>query len=84
MTVRLRVAKTWGRVADLKSVINDARMTRLGWLRAGIILIRSVVVPSLSYSGDVWMSMNKATEKYVKDEYKGMIYVILDIPTHTK
>ena len=30
------------------------------------------------------MAMNKATEKLVKDEYKGMIYVILDLPTQTK
>ena len=84
MTVRHRVAKAWGRVAELKATVNDARMTYIGWLRTGINLIRGVIIPSISYSGDVWLAMNKATEKFIRDEYKGMIYVLLDITTHTK
>ena len=84
LTVRHRVAKAWGRVAEIKSNINDVRMSRMGWLRAGILLIRSVIIPSVSYSGDVWLAMNRVTEKYLIDEYKSMMYVILDIPTHTK
>ena len=84
MTVRHRVAKTWARVADLKAVINDARMSRLGWLRAGITLIRAVIIPSIAYSGDVWVSANKATEKFLRDEYKNIIYVLMDLPTNTK
>ena len=83
-TVKHRVAKAWGRVAEVKSSINDARMTTVGWLRAGVNLIRSVIIPSLTYSADVWANMNKCTEKYLRDEYKGMIYIILDIPTNTK
>ena len=84
LTVRHRVAKSWGRVADVKAVINDARMSRLGWLRAGITLIRAVIIPSLTYSGDVWVAANKATEKFIRDEYKNIIYNILEIPTNTK
>ena len=84
MTARHRIAKAWGRVAEIKSQINDAKMTSIGWLKAGITLIGSVIIPSITYSGDVWLAINKATEKYVIDEYKSMIYVILDIPTHTK
>ena len=83
LTVRHRVSKTWGRLADLKAVINDSRMSKLGWLRAGITLIRAVIIPSLTYSGDVWMNSNKATEKFLRDEYKNIIYVLLDLPTHT-
>ena len=84
LTVLHRVAKAWGRVAELKSIINDARMSRLGWLRVGAQLIRSVIIPSLTYSADVWLAANKGTEKFLKDEYKGIIYVLLDIPTNTK
>ena len=84
LTVRHRIAKTWGRVAEIKNQINDARMSRLGWFRAGVQLIRSVIIPSLTYSSDVWVAMNKSTEKLIKDEYKSMIYVTLDITTHTK
>ena len=84
MTVRHRVAKTWGRVADIKAVINDARMSKLGWLRAGITLIKAIVIPSMSYSGEVWVNANKATEKFLRDEFKSIIYVIMEIPTHTK
>ena len=71
-------------MADIKSVINDAKMRRVGWLRAGITLIRATIIPSIAYSSDVWLSANKATEKYVTDEFKSMIYMILDIKTHTK
>ena len=84
MTVTHRVAKAWGRVAEIKAQINDARMTAVGWLKAGVQLIRSVIIPSLTYSADVWVVMNKSTEKFLRDEYKSMVYVILDIPTHTK
>ena len=69
MMVKHRVAKTWGRVADIKSVINDSRMLRLGWLRAVITLIRAVVIPSLTYSGDVWVVANKATEKFLSPQH---------------
>ena len=54
LTVRHRVGKAWGAVANIKSSINDARMRRQGWLRSGILLFRSVIIPSISYSGDVW------------------------------
>ena len=84
LTARHRVAKAWGRVAEIKSNINDPRMMCIGWLKAGITMIRSMIIPSITYSGDVWISVNKGTEEYVKDEYKRMIYVILDIPVHTK
>ena len=84
LTIRHRVAKSWGRVADIKSTINDSRMYRLGWLRAAVVLIRSVVIPSMTYSADVWIAMNKVSEKFLIDEFKSMVYVILDIPTHTK
>ena len=83
-TARHRVAKAWGRVADIKAVINDTRMRRTGWLRAGITLLRAIIIPSITYSADVWLGANKATEKYVRDEYKSMIYIALDIPTNTK
>ena len=43
-------------MAELKSIINDARMSRLGWLRVGAQLIRSVIIPSLTYSADVWLA----------------------------
>lgn len=84
MTARHRVAKAWGRIAELKSTINDAKMSSVGWLKAGVAMIRSVIIPMITYSGDVWLSINKATEKYVRDEYKSMVYVLLDIPTNTK
>ena len=84
LTIRHRVAKSWGRVADIKSTINDSRMYRLGWLRAAVVLIRSVVIPSLTYSADVWVALNKVSEKFLKDEFKSMVYIILDVPTHTK
>ena len=84
MTIKHRVAKAWGRVAEIKGQINDARMTSVGWMKAGIQLIRSVIIPSLTYSADVWVVMNKSSEKFLRDEFKSMVYVILDIPTHTK
>ena len=28
--------------------------------------------------------MNKATEKFLRDEYKNIIYVLMDLPTNTK
>ena len=84
MSIRHRVAKAWGSVADIVSVINDIRMTRVGWLRSAVILIRSVIIPSLTYGADTWIAMNKASEKLLVDEFKSMVYVILEIPTHTK
>ena len=84
LTVKHRVAKAWGRAADIKTVINDANMRCIGWLRAGIELTRSIIIPSLTYSSDVWIMMNKATEKYLVDEYKSMLYIIFDLRTHTK
>ena len=83
-TVNHRIAKAWGRVAEVKAVINDSRMSRLGWLRAGATLIRSVIIPSLTYPADVWVSMNKGTEKTLASAYKSMVYVIMDITTNTK
>merc|ERR1711893_217701 len=56
----------------------------LGWLRAGITFIRATIIPSITYSSDVWLSANKCTEKYVTDEFKSMVYMILDIKTNTK
>ena len=84
LTARHRVSKAWGRVADLKATINDARMSRIGWMRAGIVLIKSVIIPSITYSADIWLAANKNTEKFVTDEYKAIIYALMDIPTHTK
>ena len=84
LTARHRVAKAWGRVADLKAVINDTRLSRTGWLRAGVILIRAILIPSITYSAEVWLGANKATENYVSHEYKSMIFMALDIRTHTK
>ena len=83
-TVQHRITKAWGKVAEIKAVINDGRMRRLGWLRSGITLIRSSIIPALTYPADVWFAMNKATEKTLKDAYKSMIYVTLDITTNTK
>ena len=83
-TAKHRVAKAWAAVADIKSVINDTRLARTGWLRSGITLIRAMIIPSLTYSADIWLAANKVTEKYVKDEYKSIIYSILDLKTHTK
>ena len=83
-TARHRVAKAWGRVAEIKSVINDARMSRVGWLRAGITYIRATIIPSITYSSEVWLSANKSTEKYIADKFKSMVYMILDLKTHTK
>ena len=42
------------------------------------------MIPSITYSAETWLGANKATEKYVRDEYKSMIYVTLDIKTNTK
>ena len=83
-TAKHRVAKAWAAVADIKSVINDTRLARTGWLRTGITLIRAMIIPSLTYSADIWLAANKVTEKYVKDEYKSIIYSILDLKTNTK
>ncbi len=65
-------------------MINDARMGRLGWLRSGVTLIRSLIIPSLTYPADVWVLMNKGGEKTLSTAYKSMVYVIMDITTHTK
>ena len=83
-TARHRVAKAWGCVADIKSVINDSRLARTGWLRAGITLIRAQIIPSLTYSADTWLGANKCTEKFISDAYKSIIYAILDLKTNTK
>ena len=48
-TVKHRISKAWGRVVELKTVINDARMIKLGWLRSGITLVKAVVIPALTY-----------------------------------
>ena len=84
LTARHRISKAWGRVTDVKATINDTRMLRIGWLRSAIVLIKSVIIPSITYSADIWLAANKSTEKYVTDEYKAIIYAILDVPTHTK
>ena len=84
LTVKHRIAKAWGKVAEVKAVINDARMGRLGWLRSGVTLIKAIIIPSLTYPADVWLSMYKKTEKALRDAYKSMVYMILDITTHTK
>ena len=35
LTVKHKVAKTWGRVAEIKEVINNAKMRRMGWGEVG-------------------------------------------------
>ena len=84
MTVKHQIAKAWGKVAEIKAVINDARMGRLGWLRSGVTLIKAIIIPSLTYPADVWLTMYKKSEKALRDSYKSMVYKALDIPTHTK
>ena len=84
MTVKHRISKAWGKVSEIKAVINDARMGRLGWLRSGVTLIKAIIIPSLTYPADVWLTMYKKSEKALRDSYKSMVYIILDIPTHTK
>ena len=83
-TVKYRISKAWGRVAKVKAVINDAWMTKLGWLGSGITLVRAVVIPALTYLADVFLGMNKCTEKAIADAYKSMVYVVFDINTNTK
>ena len=79
-----RVTKAWERVKGIKSVINDYRMSRVGWLKAGVTLIRAEILPSLTYSCEVWVDMYEYTRKMIEHEYKAIIYIILDIPTTTK
>ena len=83
-TVKHRISKAWGRVADLKNAVNDARMRPTGWFKAAVTLSRAIIIPSLTYSADVWVLMNKATEKLLHKEYKSMLYIVFDIPTKTK
>ena len=84
MTAKNRTLKAWGRVKEIKAVINDHRMKHIGWLKAGVLLIRSVVIPSITYSSETWAQMYKYTRNMIEFEYKSMIYFILDIPTTTK
>ena len=83
-SVKHRVAKAWSKVADIKTVINDGRARKIGWLRSGVTLIKAIIIPSLMYGGDTWVAMNKSTENFLKTEYKAIVYIILDITTHTK
>ena len=83
-TVRHRVSKAWDRAREIKIVIDDPRMRRLGWLRAGITLFRAVIIPAITYSCKVWADMYRYTRHFLETEYKAMLYVILDIPTSTK
>ena len=79
-----RVIKAWGRVKEIKDAINDHRMKGSGWLKAGILLIRAIVIPSLTYSCESWVEMYEYTKKMLVTEYKAIIYNALDIPTSTK
>ena len=83
-TAQHRVIKAWGRVKEIKDSINDYRMRGAGWFKAGIILIRAVIIPSLTYSSEAWVEMYEYTRKMLVTEYKAIIYMILDIPTGTK
>ena len=83
-TAQHRVIKAWGRVKEIKDAINDHRMRGSGWLKAGIILIRAVIIPSLTYSCESWVEMYEYTKKMIVTEYKAIIYNVLDIPTSTK
>ena len=84
LTARHRVTKAWERVKGIKTVINDYRMNKVGWLKAGVTLIRAEVLPSLTYSCEVWVDMYEYTRKMIEHEYKAIIYTTLDIPTTTK
>ena len=64
-------------------MVDDARMRSVGWFKAAVTLIRSVIVPSLTYSADVWIVMNKQTRRRQK-EYKAMIYAIMELQITTK
>ena len=56
----------------------------MGWFKTAITLVRAVLIPSLTYSADVWISMNRATEKLLHEVYKAMVFIVMDIPTKTK
>ena len=64
-TVKHRVAKAWGQVADIKTMIR--------WLRARVTLTKAVIILSFTCSGDMWLVMNNCIDKFLKDEYKGMV-----------
>ena len=78
------VTKAWEQVKGIKSVINDYRMSRVGRLKAGVTLIRAEILPSLTYSCEVWVDMYKYTRKMIEHKYKAFIYIALDILTTTK
>ena len=68
-----RILKAWTRVREIKAIINDHRVKQIGWLKAGVVLTRAIILPSLTYSSEVWYSMYKYTKNYIEAEYKAMI-----------
>ena len=61
-SVRERVAKTKGSIYELRALIEDFRMQRIGGMEAAIDLYKSCIVPSLLSNAATWMEVKKETE----------------------
>ena len=83
-TVKARTDRAWGRVAGIKTVINNPIIAKFGWLRAGVVLIKSIIPSILTYSCEVWADTPKYVLEGLESSYKKMIYSVLEIPEKTK
>ena len=83
-TIRERAKVAWSKVGEIRRTINHPVMNRYGWLKAGVVLIRSQIVPIMTYSAECWLGMTKQQENHIEMKYRKIMYSILEIAETTK
>ena len=75
-TIKSRKIKKWMRTLNIKSIINNPMVKKFGCLKAGIVLVKSILPSILAYSSEVWPGSPKYLMDTVENQFKKMVYNI--------
>ena len=82
-TIDMRVAKAWGRVLEIREMAKHPKMRTIGWMKTAVTMIQSLIVSSLTYSVEAWYNPLARQLDRVENNYKRIIYTILEIQKTT-
>ena len=78
-SLQMRVGKAWARVFEIRSLANNPKMAKIGWLKVCIALISSQVISALCYGVEAWIFPLVRQTDYLELSYKKIIYKTLQI-----
>ena len=79
LTLETRRMKCYIKAADLKTKLEDDRVSSVGWLITAITVFNASIVSTLTYGCGSWLSMLKKHTDHLEQTQRQCLYTVLDI-----